>query len=102
MLLRPRAALGRRQGLRPTSHFQGTLGAHVERGSGRSETPPTAILQDTHSVEGEYYEVRPNAAREMKTARKVQGACVSVPYRRRHPRSSITGFLIVDCQYLGE
>jgi hypothetical protein len=57
MLLRPRAAVGRRQGLRPTSHFQGTLGAHVERGSGRSETPPTAILQDTHSVEGEYYEV---------------------------------------------
>jgi hypothetical protein len=58
MLLRPRAALGRRQGLRPTSHFQGTLGAHVERGSGRSETPPTAILQDTHSVEGEFSEVR--------------------------------------------
>ena len=29
-------------------HFR----AHVERGSGRSESPPTAILQDTHSVEG--------------------------------------------------
>jgi hypothetical protein len=57
MLLRPRAALGRRQGLRPTSHFQGTLGAHVERGSGRSETPPTAILQDTHSLEGVFSEV---------------------------------------------
>jgi hypothetical protein len=30
----------------------------VERGSGRSETPPTAILQDTHSVEGEFCELR--------------------------------------------
>jgi hypothetical protein len=58
MLLRPRAACGRRQGVRPTSHSQGTFGAHVERGSGRFETPPTAILQDTHSVEGEVYEVR--------------------------------------------
>jgi hypothetical protein len=27
--------------------------AHVEGGSGRSEASPTAILQDTHSVEGE-------------------------------------------------
>ena len=26
--------------------------AHVEGGSGRSEASPTAILQDTHSVEG--------------------------------------------------
>jgi len=31
--------------------------AHVERGSGQSEAPPTAILQDTHSVEGEFSEV---------------------------------------------
>jgi hypothetical protein len=28
------------------------LRAHVEGGSGRSEASPTAILQDTHSVEG--------------------------------------------------
>jgi hypothetical protein len=32
--------------------------AHVVGGSGRSEASPTAILQDTHSLEGEYYEVR--------------------------------------------
>jgi hypothetical protein len=32
--------------------------AHVEGGSGRSEASPTAILQDTHSVEGEFSEVR--------------------------------------------
>jgi hypothetical protein len=31
--------------------------AHVEGGSGRSEASPTAILQDTHSVEGEFYEL---------------------------------------------
>ena len=45
-------AVGRHQGVRPTSHFEGTLGAHVEGGSGRPEASPTAILQDTHSVEG--------------------------------------------------
>jgi hypothetical protein len=56
----------------------------------------------TKCVEGESSEVRPNAAREMKTARIVQGARVSVPYRRRHPRSSITGVLIEDCQNIGE
>jgi len=32
--------------------------AHVEGGSGQSEAPPTAILQDTHSVEGVFCEVR--------------------------------------------
>jgi hypothetical protein len=32
--------------------------AHVEGGSGRPEVLPTAILQDTHSVEGEFSEVR--------------------------------------------
>jgi hypothetical protein len=32
--------------------------ARVEGGSGRSEASPTAILQDTHSVEGLFYEVR--------------------------------------------
>src|SRR5215216_4417798 len=31
--------------------------AHVEGGSGRSEAPPTAILKDTHSVEGVFSEV---------------------------------------------
>ena len=48
----PGRPVGRRQGVRPTSHFEGTLEAHVEGGSGRSEASPTAILQDTHSVEG--------------------------------------------------
>src|SRR5215210_2328276 len=32
--------------------------AHVEGGSGRSEASPTAILQDTHSVEGIFCELR--------------------------------------------
>jgi hypothetical protein len=31
--------------------------AHVEGGSGRSEASPTAILHDTHSVEGIFSEV---------------------------------------------
>jgi hypothetical protein len=31
--------------------------AHVEGGSGRPEVLPTAILQDTHSVEGLFSEV---------------------------------------------
>ena len=53
MLLQSRAALGRQQGVRPRSHSQAPL-AHVERGSGRSEAPPTVILQDTHSVERLY------------------------------------------------
>jgi hypothetical protein len=57
-LLRPRAACGRHQGVRPTSHSQGTFLAHVEGGSGRSEASPTAILQDTHSVEGAFLEAR--------------------------------------------
>jgi hypothetical protein len=56
-LLRSRAAIGRHQGVRPTSHFEGTLGAHVEGGSGRPEASPAAILQDTHSVEGLFSEV---------------------------------------------
>jgi hypothetical protein len=30
----------------------------VEGGSGRPEASPTAILQDTHSVEGGFSEVR--------------------------------------------
>jgi hypothetical protein len=32
--------------------LKGTFVAHVEGGSGRPEASPTAILQDTHSVEG--------------------------------------------------
>src|SRR5829696_2453533 len=32
--------------------------AHLEGGSGRSETSPTAILQGTHSLVGVLYEVR--------------------------------------------
>jgi hypothetical protein len=43
---------GRHQGVRPTSHFEGTAWAYVEAGSGRPQASPTAILQDTHSVEG--------------------------------------------------
>ena len=35
--------------------------AHVEGGSGRSEASPTAIIQDTHSVEGVFSELRPDA-----------------------------------------
>ena len=34
--------------------------AHVEGGSGRSEASPTAILQDIHSVEGLFCELRLN------------------------------------------
>jgi hypothetical protein len=47
-------------GVRPRSHFEGTfLRAHAEGGSGRSaEASPTAIHQDTHSVEGLFREVR--------------------------------------------
>ena len=58
MLLRPRMAVERHQGVRPTSHFEGIFLARVEGGSGRSEASPTAILQDTHSVEGEFCELR--------------------------------------------
>jgi hypothetical protein len=58
MLLGPRAAHGRRRGVRPTSHSEGTLEAHVEGGSDRSEASPTAIPQDTHSVEGVFCELR--------------------------------------------
>src|ERR671911_193235 len=50
-LLRPRAAVGRHRGVRLRSHSQGTFGPRG-RGSGRTEASPTAILQDTHSVEG--------------------------------------------------
>jgi hypothetical protein len=32
--------------------------AHLEGGSGRSKTSPTAILQDTHSLEGAFCELR--------------------------------------------
>ena len=56
-LLRSRAVCGRHRGIRPRSHLQGTFRAHVEGGSGRSEASPTAILHDTHSVEGKFSEV---------------------------------------------
>jgi hypothetical protein len=49
----------------------------------------------------ELSEVSPNAAREGKMARKVQGARVSVPYRKRRPGSSNTSVLVVDYQKLG-
>ena len=55
---------GELDALIPESHLQGTLGAHVEGGSGRSaEASPTAILQDTHSVEGLTSEVRVDGVR---------------------------------------
>jgi hypothetical protein len=50
--LRPRVAVGRHQGVRSTSHFQGTFLAHLVGGSDRSEVSPTAILQGTHSLVG--------------------------------------------------
>jgi hypothetical protein len=34
-------------------------GPYVEGGSDRSEASPTAILQDTHSVEGEFFRTSP-------------------------------------------
>jgi len=40
MLLRPRAALGRRRGVRPTSHSQGTFLAHVEEGQAAPRRRP--------------------------------------------------------------
>ena len=51
MLLRSRAAVGDAEafGRRVTS--KAPL-AHLVGGSGRSEVTPTAILQDTHSLEG--------------------------------------------------
>jgi hypothetical protein len=63
--LQPRVAVGWHRGVRPTSHLQGTfVRAHVEGGSGRSaEASPTAILQDTHSVEGLFSEVRVDGVR---------------------------------------
>jgi hypothetical protein len=54
----PRAACGRHRDVRPTSHSEGTFWAHVEGGSGRFKAPPTAILQDTHSVEEVFSELR--------------------------------------------
>jgi len=50
------AAVGRRQGVRPTSHSEGTFGPRG-RGSGRSEASPTAIPQNTHSVEKAFSDV---------------------------------------------
>jgi hypothetical protein len=47
MLLRSRAALGRRRGVRPTSHLQGTFRAHVEEGQAaprRRPQPSSRIL----------------------------------------------------------
>jgi hypothetical protein len=38
--------------------------AHVVGGSGRSEASPTAILKDTHSLEGEFLELRLNGVLE--------------------------------------
>ena len=50
-LLRPRAALGDTR-VSSRGVTRKAPMAHVEGGSGLSERSPTAILQDTHSVEG--------------------------------------------------
>jgi hypothetical protein len=52
MLLRPRAAVGRDTKASGRRVTRKAPVAHVEGGSGRSEVSPTAILKDTHSVEG--------------------------------------------------
>src|SRR5215217_1365319 len=61
-LLRSRAAVGdtKVSGRRVTS--KAPL-AHLVGGSGQAEASPTAILQDTHSLEGEFCEVRLCASR---------------------------------------
>ena len=92
---------GSLDGLRASIHTFLKRRAKAQRGL-EPPRPYVSLPLFTKCVEGESSEVRPNAAREMKTARIVQGARVSVPYRRRHPRSSITGVLIVDCQNIGE
>src|SRR5215208_521439 len=58
MLLRPRAAVGRHQGESGRGVTSKAPLAHLVGGSGRSEVSPTAILQDTHSLEGEFCELR--------------------------------------------
>ena len=40
MLLGPRVAVGRRPGVRPTSHLQGTSRAHVEEGQAAPQRRP--------------------------------------------------------------
>jgi hypothetical protein len=55
-----RSGSGRRSGDTTVSGRRVTCkapSAHVEGGSGRPEASPTAILQDTHSVEGLFSEV---------------------------------------------
>jgi hypothetical protein len=56
MLLRPRAAVGETKAYGRGVTCKAPL-AHLEGGSGRSEASPTAILQGTHSLEGEFSEV---------------------------------------------
>jgi hypothetical protein len=57
-----RSGSGRRSGDTTVSGRRVTckapIRAHVEGGSGRPEASPTAILQDTHSVEGVFCEIR--------------------------------------------
>jgi hypothetical protein len=48
----------------------------VEGGSGRSEASPTAILKDTHSVEGVFSEVRQD---ELEAIKHKKRAGVLVP-----------------------
>jgi hypothetical protein len=56
--LRPRAAVWRDQGESGRGVTCKAPMAHLEGGSGRSKTSPTAILQGTHSLEGEFPEVQ--------------------------------------------
>jgi hypothetical protein len=58
--------------------------AHLEEGSGRSKTSPTAILQCTHSLEDEFYELAfqgsQNGSQDHRDARQ-RGA---FPYPKAH------------------
>ncbi len=67
-LLRPRAVLGRHQGVRPTSHSQGTFLAHVEEGQAAPRRRPQPFSRILTAWKGnsqkldfrftQFYEVR--------------------------------------------
>jgi hypothetical protein len=58
-LLRPRAAVGRHQGVRPTSHLQGTfVRAHVEEGQAAPRGRPRPFSMILTAWKGKFSEVR--------------------------------------------
>jgi hypothetical protein len=73
--------------------------AHVEGGSGRSEASPTAILQDTHSVEGELHAIHHPAyewgSRSVRVAERVHGSGTGTHESRRWTK--IDTFLAFAC-----